>query len=88
MTGDAINAIVKKRAIAAGLENAAKMTAHGLRAGPTTDLRKAGVTGKRLNRAGRWADDSRMPEVVYVRYGEDEEGDALSAIPVYEETTE
>ncbi|MFE2832142.1 tyrosine-type recombinase/integrase [Streptomyces mirabilis] len=85
MTGDAINAIVKRRATDAGLENAAKMTAHGLRAGPTTDLRKAGVTGKRLNKAGRWADDSRMPETVYVRYGEDEDGDALSAIPVYRE---
>lgn len=85
MTGDAINAIVKKRALAAGLESAAKMTAHGLRAGPTTDLRAAGVTGKRLNKAGRWTDDSRMPEAVYVRYGEDEEGDALLEIPVYKE---
>ena len=85
MTGDAINAIVKRRATAAGLKNAAKMTAHGLRAGPTTDLRKAGVTGKRLNKAGRWADDSRMPEIVYVRYAEDEEGDALSQIPIYKQ---
>ncbi|MFE4420468.1 tyrosine-type recombinase/integrase [Streptomyces sp. NPDC056817] len=88
MTGDAINTIVKKRAVAAGLENAAKMTAHGLRAGPTTDLRAAGVTGKRLNRAGRWADESSMPEAVYVRYGEDEEGDALLEIPVYKEPGE
>lgn len=83
MTGEAINAIIKRRALAAGVEGAAKMTAHGLRAGPTTDLRKAGVTGKRLNKIGRWAEDSRMPETVYVRFGEDEEGDPLSQIPLY-----
>lgn len=86
LTGDAVNAIVKRRAAAAGVEGAEKMTAHGLRAGPTTDLAKAGVRGRRLNRMGRWADDSRIPEVVYVRLAEDEEGDPLSEIPLHKPT--
>lgn len=83
LTGDAINAIVKRRARAAGIPGADKITAHGLRAGPTTDLAKAGVRGKRLARAGRWSDDSRMPESVYVRLAEDEEDDPLSEIPIH-----
>lgn len=83
LTGDAVNAIVQRRARLAGVEGAEKMTAHGLRAGPTTDLAAAGVRGKRLNRAGRWVDESRIPEVVYVRMAEDEESDALAEIPVW-----
>ncbi|MEW9521820.1 tyrosine-type recombinase/integrase [Streptomyces tubercidicus] len=83
LTGEAVNGIVKRRAIMAGIPEADKVTAHGLRAGPTTDLAKAGVRGKRLNRAGRWVDESRIPETVYVRLAEDEEGDALAEIPVY-----
>lgn len=83
LTGEAINQVVKRRAIRAGIPEAEKVTAHGLRAGPTTDLAKAGVRGKRLNRAGRWVDESRIPETVYVRLAEDEEGDALAEIPVY-----
>jgi hypothetical protein len=81
-----VNAIVMRRAASAGVEGAEKMTAHGLRAGPTTDLAKAGVRGRRLNRMGRWADDSRIPEVVYVRLAEDEEGDPLSEIPLHKPT--
>ncbi|UQI49741.1 tyrosine-type recombinase/integrase (plasmid) [Streptomyces sp. HU2014] len=83
LSGDAINEIVKRRAKTACLPDAAKLTAHGLRAGPTTDLAKAGVRGKRLNRAGRWADDSRIPETVYVRLAEEEEGAALSRVPLH-----
>lgn len=83
LSGDAVNEIVKKRARMAAIPGAEKVTAHGLRAGPTTDMAAAGVRGKRLNRRGRWADDSRIPETVYVRMAEDEEGDPLDAVPVY-----
>lgn len=84
LTGEAVNDIIKRRARQAGVEGADKVTAHGLRAGPATDLARANVRGKRLNRAGRWADNSRIPETVYVRLADDEEGDALSKIPVYQ----
>lgn len=83
LTGQAVNEIVKKRARLAAIPGAEKATAHGLRAGPTTDMAAAGVRGKALNRRGRWADDSRIPETVYVRMAEDEEGDPLEAIPVH-----
>lgn len=84
LTGEAVNAIVKKRARLAAVPGADKVTAHGLRAGPTTDMAAAGVRGKRLNRRGRWTDESRIPETVYVRMAEDEEGDPLDEIPVYQ----
>jgi integrase len=83
LSGEAVNAIVKRRARAAAVPGADKVTAHGLRAGPTTDMAAAGVRGKRLNRRGRWADESRIPEVVYVRMAEDEEGDPLDDVPIY-----
>ncbi|HEY5834959.1 tyrosine-type recombinase/integrase [Streptomyces sp.] len=87
LTGHAVNEIVKRRAKLAGIPGAEKATAHGLRAGPTTDMAAAGVRGKALNRRGRWADDSRIPETVYVRMAEDEEGDPLEKIPLYRPPT-
>lgn len=85
LTGAAVNEIVKKRARLAAVPGADKVTAHGLRAGPTTDMAAAGVRGKRLNRRGRWTDESRIPETVYVRMAEDEEGDPLDQVPVYQQ---
>jgi hypothetical protein len=43
------------------------ITSHGLRVGAATDLAEAGVSGRRLARAGRWRENSTVPERVYVR---------------------
>lgn len=83
LTGAAVNEIVKRRAVMAAVPGAEKITAHGLRAGPTTDLAAAGVRGKTLNRRGRWTDESRIPEAVYVRLADDEDGDPLAKVPVF-----
>jgi hypothetical protein len=67
LSGAAIGERVKALAAAAGIRRPAAITSQGVRAGAATDLAAAGVTGKRLARAGRWREDSTIPERVYVR---------------------
>jgi hypothetical protein len=63
----AISERVKVLAANAGVRKPAAITSQGMRAGAATDLATAGVTGNRLARAGRWREDSTVPERVYVR---------------------
>ncbi|MEW9554977.1 site-specific integrase [Nonomuraea sp. NPDC050783] len=58
LTPQTINLIVKRAAEAAGLEDAAAYTAHGLRAGGATSAAKAGAPMSAITRHGRWADGS------------------------------
>jgi len=68
LSGRAINEIVKKRFAATGLSSDGKpVRSHGVRAGASTDLGENGIRGRDLAAAGRWAEDSRIPETVYVR---------------------
>lgn len=81
LQGRAVNEIVQRRFKQANLDSAGQpVTAHGLRAGAATDLAKNGIRGKALNAEGRWADDSRIPEVVYVRPAEDAAYDAFAEV--------
>jgi integrase len=83
LTGRAVDAVVKKRFAQAGLETDGRpVTAQGLRAGGATDLAKAGVSGKELNQAGRWRDDSTVPERVYVRPVRAKGADAFKGVPL------
>lgn len=83
LTGRAVDEVVKKRFLQAYLQTDGRpVTAQGLRAGGATDLAAANVTGKALNRAGRWRDDSTVPERVYVRPTQDKQVDPFAAVPL------
>lgn len=56
------------------------VTSQGVRAGAATDLAENGVRGRQLARAGRWAEDSPIPERVYVRPSEDADGNPFAAV--------
>jgi site-specific recombinase XerD len=81
LSGAAIGERIKVLAATAGIQKPAAITSHGVRAGAATDLAAAGVTGKRLARAGRWREDSTIPERVYVRPLHDQTEDPFAAIP-------
>lgn len=58
LSGNAINAIVRRLALAAKLPDAATYTAHGLRAGAPTEAAKAGHPTAFIARHGRWSPTS------------------------------
>lgn len=58
MTGDQINAAVKGAARRAGLPDAAKYSAHSLRAGGATAAYRAGAPVATIASHGRWAENS------------------------------
>jgi integrase len=83
MTGRALDERVKKRFTEAGLRTDGRpVTAQGFRAGGATDLAESGVSGKELARAGRWRDDSTVPERVYVRPAQDKKADVFKGVPL------
>ena len=66
----------------AGITKPTPVTSQGIRAGGATDLAEAGVRGRRLARAGRWRDDSPIPERVYVRPIEKVGDDPFASVAV------
>lgn len=76
----AIGERIKVLAAAAGIEKPTAITSQGVRAGAATDLAQAGVTGKRLARAGRWRENSTVPERVYVRPLHDQGEDPFRSV--------
>jgi integrase len=81
LRGNTVNDIIKQRFAQARLDSGGKpVTAHGLRAGAATDLAEAKVHGKDLNAAGRWAENSRIPETVYVRPARDRSFDPFKDV--------
>ncbi|MDH6710750.1 integrase [Kitasatospora sp. MAA19] len=77
----AIGERIKVLAANAGIRKPATITSQGIRAGASTDLAEHGVRGKQLARAGRWRDDSAIPEQVYVRPLIDPAVDPFAAVP-------
>jgi integrase len=66
MSGAAVNEVVQRLAVAAGLDGAADFTAHGLRAGAPTEAAKAGHPTSFIAEHGRWSKTS--PQVLeYIR---------------------
>lgn len=66
LSGAAVNDIVKKTARAAGLTDADRTTAHGLRAGGPTDAAERGVPVPFIAEHGRWSKNSTQV-LTYVR---------------------
>ena len=58
LTGTSVNAIVRRRAQLAGVEDAVKYTAHGLRAGGATAAYLSGAPVAQIAIHGRWAENS------------------------------
>jgi integrase len=86
LQGRAVNEVVKQRFAQAGLDSGGQpVTAHGLRAGAATDLAENGIRGRDLNAEGRWKDNSRIPETVYVRPARDRSFDPFAKIRVSED---
>jgi site-specific recombinase XerD len=54
LSGDAVNRIVRRRAVAAGLDHADAYTAHSLRSGGATSAYLGGATIYDIARQGRW----------------------------------
>lgn len=89
LRGNTVNDIIKQRFAQARLDSGGKpVTAHGLRAGAATDLAEAKVRGKDLNTAGRWAENSRIPETVYVRPARDRDYDPFAKVRLPAPTVE
>lgn len=66
LSGAAVNEVVQRLAVAAGLPNAVDFTAHGLRAGGPTEAAKAGHPTSFIADHGRWSKTS--PQVLeYIR---------------------
>ncbi|MGW4086944.1 tyrosine-type recombinase/integrase [Streptomyces sp. NPDC004822] len=85
LRGHVVNQRVKHWFAAAGLVGDGRpITSHGLRAGGATDLAVAGASARDLRKAGRWKEDSLIPEVVYVRPVEDAEFDPFAKVPVHD----
>ena len=82
LSAAAIGDRIKVLAANAGIKKPAAITAQGVRAGAATDLAAAGVTGRRLARAGRWREDSAVPERVYVRPQQDRDDNPFAALPL------
>lgn len=85
LRGHVVNERVKFWFAKAGLVGDGRpITSHGLRAGGATDLAAAKVSARDLRQAGRWKEDSPIPEVVYVRPVEDAEFDPFAKVPVHD----
>ncbi|MFI5990255.1 tyrosine-type recombinase/integrase [Streptomyces sp. NPDC051362] len=85
LRGHVINERVKHWFQAAGLVGDGRpITSHGLRAGGATDLAAAKVSARDLRKAGRWREDSIIPEVVYVRPAQDADFNPFAAVPVHD----
>ncbi|MER7755486.1 integrase [Kitasatospora sp. NPDC097643] len=81
LSGNAVNEIVKQRFRQAALDSRGlPVSSRGLRAGGATDLAEAKVRGRDLNAAGRWTENSRIPEAVYVRPARDRAFDPFAAV--------
>jgi integrase len=81
LQGRAVNEIVQRRFKQAKLDSGGQpVTAHGLRAGAATDLAENDVRGRDLNAAGRWDENSRIPETVYVRPALDRSNDPFAKV--------
>ncbi|MHA6760067.1 tyrosine-type recombinase/integrase [Streptacidiphilus sp. PAMC 29251] len=79
MSGGAVNEVVKRLAAAAALPNAADVTAHGLRAGLTTELAEAGVHPARINETLRWTPRSTQSNG-YIRVADGWRDNPLSRV--------
>ncbi|MFB7312568.1 hypothetical protein [Streptomyces sp. NPDC056192] len=84
MKGGAINDRVQLLADKAGIPYIAgkKVTAHSLRAGPNTEMKRAGVRLKERNRRGRWSEDSTTADTVYDRPEDEVPDDPMAMVPV------
>lgn len=58
MTGEAINERIRVLGLRAGLRNASKLTAHGLRSGPASTAAKRGSPLSAIAEQGRWSPTS------------------------------
>ncbi|MET9776174.1 tyrosine-type recombinase/integrase [Streptomyces sp. NPDC006367] len=85
LRGHVVNQRVKHWFAKAGLVGDGRpITSHGLRAGGATDLGAAKVSPRDLRKAGRWREDSPIPEVVYVRPVEDADFDPFAKVPLHD----
>jgi site-specific recombinase XerD len=77
MTADAVGAIVKTRAILAGLPDPTRVTAHGLRRGPAQEIAEAGADP---TAQGRWKPGSLTVRRHYVEPAQGKTNNPLHAV--------
>lgn len=77
MTPDAIGAIVKNRAVLAGLPDPTRVTAHGLRRGPAQEIAEAGADP---TAQGRWKPGSLTVRRHYVEPAQGKTNNPLHAV--------
>ena len=83
MTGDAVNEILKKHALAAGIENATDFSSHSMRRGLATTASRDGVSLSAIMRQGRWKQVSTVMEYIEAaqRFEENAAGQVLQKLP-------
>ena len=64
ITPDAVNAILKKHALAAGIENANNFSSHSMRRGLATTASRGGASLQSIMRQGRWKQVDTVMEYI------------------------
>lgn len=88
ITADAVNDILKKRALAANIENAMDLSSHSMRRGLATAASRNGVSLPAIMRQGRWKQVATVMEYIEAaqRFDENAAGQVLQKLSAKEKT--
>lgn len=86
ITPDSINEILKKHALAAGIDNAKDFSSHSMRRGLATTASRDGVSLSAIMRQGRWKQVGTVMEYIEAaqRFEENAAGQVLQKLPLKE----